>query len=73
MADLSEQIREALEGTCLSTSEAADRLGLSEYTVVTNIVTADIERCETCSWWVDVSETDIVDDEHMCEECQNDV
>lgn len=56
-------------GTCLGEGEIAEHFDVTGGQVLEAIVdVGEIERCDSCSWWVEANE---IDDDQNCEDCQS--
>lgn len=69
------QIIQRLEGSCIPLYEAIDSvcpdaeeddLTQDQFTQIDNI----FMRCNSCDWWAETSDTDIVDGDVLCGECR---
>lgn len=64
-----DEVEAFLAGSCKTAYEAAEAFGLDEDHVGAIMTDCGHERCETCGWWCEDDEIDIVDDEYICAGC----
>lgn len=67
-----DQIEQFLQGTCNSEDEVAAAFDIPAEAVLEVLPSLDIERCETCGWWCERSEMELVGVEETCEDCRAD-
>lgn len=71
-ASIQIQVEGLLAGSSRPASDAADEFCLDEDQVNQIMADAGHEVCETCGWWCEEDELDVVDDEYVCEDCRED-
>ncbi|MAX51627.1 MAG: hypothetical protein CMH22_16135 [Methylophaga sp.] len=60
---------EYLAGTCNSLDDAVDELGVDYAEACEVLAEEELQICETCGWWSETSEMEIIDDEYVCHDC----
>ena len=65
------QLVEDIIGTCSSVHEHLIGSDVGEENFLEACSEAGVERCEECGWWSPDGEWSVLDDEIICNECQD--